>query len=165
MPCLYYGTEQDFHGGNDPSNRERLWDSGFPPARYAPTAAISTFGWTRRLATARRTYRALTPRQHVGALDDAAHGRRADAGMMAYERVDGGNYALVVIHAKDATARDGHGARRQRDAPCRQPEGTELVNVLGAEPAMVTVGTNGATNVGLGPWGSAVFVPQSQVRR
>jgi glycosidase len=29
VPCIYYGTEQDFTGGNDPSNRERLWDTGF----------------------------------------------------------------------------------------------------------------------------------------
>ncbi len=29
IPCIYYGTEQEFNGGNDPTNRERLWDSGF----------------------------------------------------------------------------------------------------------------------------------------
>ncbi|KAK7109594.1 uncharacterized protein [Littorina saxatilis] len=25
IPIIYYGTEQDFHGGNDPHNRESLW--------------------------------------------------------------------------------------------------------------------------------------------
>src|SRR5690606_18669518 len=25
VPCLYYGTEQEFRGGNDPSNREDMW--------------------------------------------------------------------------------------------------------------------------------------------
>src|SRR4029079_10765565 len=30
IPCLYYGDEQDFSGGNDPSNREVLWTTGFP---------------------------------------------------------------------------------------------------------------------------------------
>src|SRR5207248_7001718 len=25
IPCLYYGTEQELAGGNDPSNREVLW--------------------------------------------------------------------------------------------------------------------------------------------
>src|SRR5207237_423378 len=29
LPCLYYGTERDFNGGNDPANREVLWDKGF----------------------------------------------------------------------------------------------------------------------------------------
>ena len=27
IPCVYYGTEQDFHGGNDPENRERMFDT------------------------------------------------------------------------------------------------------------------------------------------
>lgn len=29
LPILYYGTEQAFHGPNDPNNREPLWTSGF----------------------------------------------------------------------------------------------------------------------------------------
>jgi alpha-amylase len=27
IPCLYYGVEQEFEGGNDPANRETLWDN------------------------------------------------------------------------------------------------------------------------------------------
>jgi glycosidase len=30
IPCLYYGVEQEFEGGNDPANRETLWN----PANY-----------------------------------------------------------------------------------------------------------------------------------
>ncbi|MFU8804676.1 MAG: alpha-amylase family glycosyl hydrolase, partial [Bradymonadaceae bacterium] len=30
IPCIYYGTEQDFNGGNDPANRENMWlNNGF----------------------------------------------------------------------------------------------------------------------------------------
>jgi len=29
IPIIYYGTEQNFHGGNDPANREILWPSKF----------------------------------------------------------------------------------------------------------------------------------------
>jgi len=29
IPIIYYGTEQSFKGGNDPRNREPLWNSGF----------------------------------------------------------------------------------------------------------------------------------------
>jgi alpha-amylase len=162
VPCLYYGTEQDFHGGNDPSNRERLWDSGYNTRDIRPDGSASTFGWIRRLATARRTYRALTHGNMSVRWVTQHTGTESDAGMMAYERVDGENYALVVIHARDGAATTEHGGSTMQVS---QPAGTVLVNVLGAEPAMVTVGTNGATNVGLGPWGSAVFVPQSQVRR
>nr|MBK7069290.1 hypothetical protein [Deltaproteobacteria bacterium] len=45
-----------------------------------------------------------------------------------------------------------------------QPEGTELVNILGTEPRTATVGNGGQVTVSLGPWQSAVFVPRSQVR-
>lgn len=27
IPIVYYGSEQAFHGGNDPDNREPLWTS------------------------------------------------------------------------------------------------------------------------------------------
>ncbi len=29
IPCLYYGVEQEFAGGNDPANRETLWDNEY----------------------------------------------------------------------------------------------------------------------------------------
>ncbi|MBN2496092.1 MAG: alpha-amylase [Deltaproteobacteria bacterium] len=29
IPCLYYGVEQEFAGGNDPANRETLWDKRY----------------------------------------------------------------------------------------------------------------------------------------
>lgn len=29
IPIIYYGSEQGFHGGNDPDNREPLWPTGF----------------------------------------------------------------------------------------------------------------------------------------
>jgi len=29
IPIIYYGTEQEFNGGNDPKNREPLWNSGY----------------------------------------------------------------------------------------------------------------------------------------
>jgi alpha-amylase len=29
IPLVYYGTEQGFHGGDDPYNREAMWHSGF----------------------------------------------------------------------------------------------------------------------------------------
>ena len=28
IPIIYYGTEQAFHGGGDPLNRESLWPHG-----------------------------------------------------------------------------------------------------------------------------------------
>ncbi|NOZ87995.1 MAG: alpha-amylase [Deltaproteobacteria bacterium] len=47
IPCLYYGVEQEFSGGNDPANRETMWD----PASY--TKQVWKDG---RWQDARRTY-------------------------------------------------------------------------------------------------------------
>ena len=38
IPCIYYGTEAGFNGGNDPQNREILW-----PSRYDTTAPLYVF--------------------------------------------------------------------------------------------------------------------------
>jgi hypothetical protein len=80
---------------------------------------------------------------------------------MAYERVDGANYGLVVIHAKsgEGATTDGTNPMTVSAAP-----GTELVNLMPEGPRTVTVGAGGAVTVSLGPWQSAVFVPRAQVR-
>ena len=164
IPCLYYGTEQDFHGGNDPSNRERLWDTGYPTADTRADGTASTYGWVRRLIGIRRTYSALRRGSFNVRWSTTHTGSEQDAGTMAFERVDGANYALVVIHAKDGTAETSATSSGGMAMTVSQPEGTELVNVLGTRPASVTVGNGGATTVSLGPWQSAIFVPRSQVR-
>eukprot|EP00455_Lapot_gusevi_P013040 TRINITY_DN1628_c0_g1_i9.p1 TRINITY_DN1628_c0_g1~~TRINITY_DN1628_c0_g1_i9.p1 ORF type:complete len:197 (-),score=66.83 TRINITY_DN1628_c0_g1_i9:100-660(-) len=38
IPIVYYGTEQAFHGGNDPQNREVLWTS-----QYDTNSTLYTF--------------------------------------------------------------------------------------------------------------------------
>jgi alpha-amylase len=164
IPCIYYGTEQDFRGGNDPSNRERLWDTGFSTAERRADNSFTTFGWTRRLIGLRRTYPALRRgTMSVRWVTDHTEAEQ-DAGVMAFERVDGQNYALVVIHAKDGTAetsteRTGGVAMMVNTAP-----GTELVDVLSPTPRTVTVSTGGTLSVSMGPWQASVFVPRAQVR-
>ncbi|MBL8603207.1 MAG: alpha-amylase [Myxococcales bacterium] len=164
IPCLYYGTEQDFRGGNDPANRERMWDTGFNTNERRADNSISTFGYTRQLLSIRRRYPAFR-RGNMAVRWVTTHtGAEPDAGIMAYERVSGESYGLVVIHAKDGTAETSTLSTGGNPMTVSQPQGTVLVNVLGTEPRMVTVGTGGAVVVSLGPWQSAVFVPQSQVR-
>ena len=60
LPCLYYGTEQEFRGGNDPSNREDMWR----PLPYLGQSAAPnpydtggpTFQWVQRLTGLRTAY-------------------------------------------------------------------------------------------------------------
>ncbi|MCS6858565.1 MAG: alpha-amylase family glycosyl hydrolase, partial [Sandaracinaceae bacterium] len=53
IPCIYYGTEQEFGGGNDPANREPLWWSGYS------TNGL-TFRWIAHFTRLRRRHRAFT---------------------------------------------------------------------------------------------------------
>lgn len=162
IPCLYYGTEQDFRGGNDPSNRERLWDTQFSTAEQRADGSTSTFGWTRRLITLRRNLPALR-RGSMSVRWTTEHTEaEQDAGIMAFERVDGQSYALVVIHAKDgnaetSTERTGGAAMMVTAAP-----GTELVDVLSDRPRSFTVASNGTVTVSMGPWQASVFVSRAQ---
>ncbi len=160
IPCIYYGTEQDFTGGNDPANRERLWDSNFDVTEVR-NGQPTTFAWTRRLLAIRRDYSAFRRGTMAFRYTTDHVAAEPDAGIMAYERVDGANYGLVVIHAKsgDGATTDGTTPMTVSAAP-----GTELVNLMPDGPRTVTVGAGGAVTVSLGPWQSAVFVPRAQVR-
>jgi len=151
IPCIYYGTEQDFAGGNDPGNREPLWWSG-----YATDG--ETFTWVARLTRIRRGYRALTHgtftlrwvTEHVGA--------ETDAGMLAFERATlEGDYALVVINSQ------GRQPGRTSDGAVMtvsRAEGEVLVDVLSEET--FTVGEGGTLDVPCDVFQARVLVPVSQ---
>ncbi len=165
IPCIYYGTEQDFHGGNDPSNRERFWETNFSTAARRANNSASTFGWTQRLIQTRLRYPALR-RGAMSLRWTTTHtGAEQDAGIVAFERVDGQNYALVVIHAKDGTAETSADRTGGMPMMVSAAPGTELVDVLADTNRAVTVGSGGSFVAPMGPWQASVFIPRSQVRR
>jgi alpha-amylase len=100
IPCLYYGTEQDFAGGNDPANREVLWNTGF-----ATTG--DTFVHFKKLARLRADYEGLR-RGETNIVWSSEHvADEEDAGIIAYERTGGdagAAYALVVINTSSRKA-------------------------------------------------------------
>src|SRR6202042_2977989 len=98
IPCLYYGTEQDFSGGNDPANREVLWTTGF-------NTSGDTFRHIAKLTALRKQYDALRRGDTNVVWSTADVATEDDAGMFAYERSGGdaqpGSYALVVLNTND----------------------------------------------------------------
>jgi alpha-amylase len=167
VPCLYYGTEQDFHGGNDPANREVLWNTNF-----ATTG--TTFTWFQTLAKIRKAYVALRHglTKVVWSTNDTHD--EEDAGIFAFERTGkdaGSAYALVVLDTNSSHASSTevttNGVLHQMTVS--QPAGTVLVDVLDPMQHHYTVGANGA--ITLTPlqqwapsWQSAmILVPQSQL--
>jgi glycosidase len=157
IPCLYYGTELDFTGGNDPANRQVMWTSGFPTDG-------ATFLHFARLARLRRAYAALRRGDTAVRYATSATGDQTDAGLFAFERSggDAGNrYALVVFNtnARHPSTFGGSGSSML----VSMPEGTELVDVLDPMHPAVTVGPGGSLNLTLAAQSAKVLVPADQV--
>ena len=156
IPCIYYGTEQDFAGGNDPANRERMWDSGF--ATTGPT-----FEWIKRLLAMRRAYVALR-RGLVNIVWSTANtGEEPDAGIFAYERLGadaGGSYVLMVFntHQSHASAPGNDESKMLVTAP----PGTELIDALAADNGSYFVAEDGSLDIILAPMQAALLVPAAE---
>lgn len=158
IPCLYYGTELDFAGGNDPANREVLWTTGFPRNG-------DTFVHFRKLARIRAQYLSLRQgdtnvvwaSQHVG--------DEEDAGIFAFERTGGdagASYALVVINSSNKKASStSNGTARMTAAGAR---GKKLVDVLDPARATYDVGADGTLRVTVPKQRSMILVPQDEAK-
>jgi glycosidase len=153
IPCLYYGTEQDFAGGNDPSNREVLWPTGFPTSG-------DTFRHFAKLARLRAKYPALR-RGDTNVVFSTAHTQgEDDAGLVAYERAGGdagADYALVVINTNarhPSTTADGAKAMKITKA------GVTLVDVLDPEAKTYAVPASGELRLIVPAQRAMILVPQ-----
>jgi glycosidase len=153
IPCVYYGTEQDFDGGNDPGNREPLWTS-----KYKTDG--ETFKWIRKLTDIRKDREALR-RGDTTLLWTTDHvGDEQDAGMLAFERtIKNGDYALIVIntHAKKTSQTSTDESAEGSTMQLSLPEKTKLRDLLGTSKDQ-TVGADGTLKVSLPPYGASIFV-------
>jgi alpha-amylase len=152
LPCLYYGTEQDFSGGNDPANREVMWTRGFDTTG-------TTFTHFARLAKIRRESVALR-RGATEVVYSTSHTHdEPDAGLFAFERKNGDagdRYALVMMNtnARNAT---------QTEIRTTRPEGSVLVEMLGDTRRRLVVGPNGALNANLPAQSALILIPEDQL--
>jgi glycosidase len=164
IPCLYYGTEQQLHGGNDPSNREDLWRGnardGLPP--YDTQNA--TFKLIRALADLRKQYAPLRRGDFKIRWTTASVGAEPDAGTFGFERSLAGETVLVVLNAAacsgartSSTTTGSGGAMQTSFTP-----GTTLKNVLEDEDPedSFTVGAEGRVAVRVPCHGVKVLVRQ-----
>lgn len=157
IPCIYYGTEQDFEGGNDPGNREDMWigQSQDPFSTTAPT-----FSRIQLLAKTRRQHPALA-RGELSILwsSDRTGDSDEDANVFAFERKDvaTGDYAIVVINANlNGSKSPSFGGQAMAVGA---PPGTTLHDALGTLPDPVTVAADGRLSVTLPPSSGAILVP------
>jgi len=137
VPCIYYGTEQGFHGGGDPANRERLWDSG-----YDTSAPL--YQWISTLAGIRNAFPALRRGDTLIRWSTDRTGSEQDAGIFAFERVSGADVALFVMNVNPNQKSET--AFQQWSMQTSFAEGTTLMDTL--DPSFtIKVGTKGTLDV------------------
>lgn len=159
IPCIYYGTELDFAGGNDPGNREVMWTSGFPTTG-------DTFLHVKKLLRLRKAYPALRRGDLAVRFSTDHVADEEDSGMFAFERAGGdagaGAYALVVMNAHPTKA--GVTAKGAAAMAVGVPVGTVLVDVLDPQQPTYTVDGAGALRLNVPAQRAMILVPQDQVK-
>ncbi|MCL2823205.1 MAG: alpha-amylase family glycosyl hydrolase, partial [Polyangiaceae bacterium] len=161
IPCIYYGTEQEFEGGNDPNNREDLWITNF-------NTNNPTFKLIAELNRIRKDYEPLRRGDFVFSqwTDDSA-------GILAFERyTDDNKRVLVVINTHDSESKNTQVPFYNTETETDEVRylktgfgsGTVLVNVLTDDDPTdkVTVEQDGIVNLTLPPRGAKIFVPENQ---
>jgi glycosidase len=151
VPCLYYGTEQGFRGGNDPANREPLWLSNYDTSGvlYRHISALTAL---RRAHVALRrgdfSLRWVTDRT----------GSEEDAGIVAFERSYDTDRVLVVINTNDDHT--SHTSWSGNDMPVGFARGTRLREVFPGTDRSWTVSADGTVRVEAGAREGIVLVAE-----
>ena len=165
IPCIYYGTEQELDGGNDPQNREDMWQ-GNPEQGFSPfDTTHATFQFTRDMIQLRRDHLALRRGEVTlrWTTSTPADLERRDAGILAFERDHPEETALVVINSSDdfesetcAPADEGGACMEVSFSP-----GTTLRDVApGGGDYSVTVSGDGTVEVSVPPRSGRVLLPR-----
>jgi alpha-amylase len=155
VPCLYYGTEQEFRGGNDPANREDLWTSGYDTSG-------PTFRWIARLAKIRKAYASLRRGSVQVTWASSRTGDEEDAGIFAFERNGGTNkngYSLVVLNSNQV-----HPSRTAFEGAAMSviaPANTVLEDVLSGDTW--TVSQDQTLDITVPAMSAVILVPQGDV--
>jgi len=149
IPCIYYGTEQNFSGGNDPANREALWNSGYDTSN-------ETFRHISAMAALRAQYAPLR-RGDLKIIWSTDHtGDEEDAGILAFERTYKNETVVVVLNTNkshdSSTSFEGSVMKTALAA------GTSLRDVFPGRSSTYTVGSGGELKITLAPQTAAVLV-------
>ena len=178
IPCIYYGTEQAYNGGNDPANREDMWripfnayyivydEQGQPITDPAARAkAFKPFDrdhiiytHIKRLTGLRAELAPLRRGDYQVRWATSRTGDEQDAGIYAFERSYDGESALVVLNthksrtSETSATSSGGGAMQVSFAP-----NTVLVDRFSSEPYQVTVDANKQVTVSVPARGGRIL--------
>ena len=131
IPCLYYGTEQDFDGGTDPWDREDMFDGQFeggPSVGDNFNMTSARFKLVAKLNNLRRLYPALCTGTHDNLWNNAS-----GPGNFAYSRTLAGSQQVYVVFNTASTSQS------IGNRPTMYPAGTILVNALNPADTVTVV--------------------------
>lgn len=148
IPCLYYGTEQGFNGGNDPYCREDMLDGNF---EWGPSngdnfnTGHELYRYVQKLSDCRVAFPALVTGAFTQRWQNVS-GR----GIYAYTKSD----VLVVLNTSWDTLTCYPGVPR--------PTGTIYINALNPSETLTNSG-GGSVPVTIGGQSAKIFVPADQM--
>lgn len=154
IPCLYYGTEQGFNGGNDPYDREDMFAGKF---EWGPSRGDNfnlthpLFQWVARLNNFRRLYPALREGAHVNLWCDPR-----GPGLLAYARRLGGQEIFVALNTSGA-------AQKLAARPTVYLPGTRLVNILDTNESFAVLPGPSTPVLDLPAVSAKIFIAQKLV--
>ncbi len=179
IPCIYYGTEQEFSGGNDPANRERLFDTLLDNVYRGGASAqrenlsssgfstqSETFKWIAQLTTLRKKLAPLRRGDLRVTWSTSRTGTEQDAGVLSFTRTYKGKTVLVVTNVHNDKPSETAFGTAQMAVPF--PPGTRLVSVL-ADPYDTTmeksyvVPAQGTLTVRVSSRSTKVLVPETDL--
>jgi glycosidase len=158
IPCLYYGTEQDFDGGADPWNREDMFAGQFeggPSVGDNFNMTHPRFKLVAKLNNLRRLYPELRTGIHWNLWNNPT-----GPGLLAYARRIDGLESYVVLNTASSQQTIGH-------RPTVNPPGTVLVNLFNTSEKLTVI--NGSTGWEIPPFTAqpnsyAIFVAESRLQ-
>ena len=158
IPCLYYGTEQDFDGGADPWNREDMFAGQFeggPSVGDNFNMTNPRFQLVAKLNNLRRHYPELRTGIHWNLWNNPT-----GPGLLAYARRIGGLESYVVLNT--ASTQQTIGYRPTVNSP-----GTVLVNLFNTTEKLTVI--DGSTGWEIPPFTAqpnsyAIFVAESRLQ-
>jgi alpha-amylase len=152
IPCIYYGTEQDFSGGPDPSNREDMWGSEFKTTGQ-------TFKHIQKLIKIRKEQPALRrgDLKFLLVSSESTEGQTTtpQAGIVAFSRTYKSSQVLVVLNThSEKTSRTTFESSGMTTG---LPPGTALIDLM--SQAAYSVDTQGKLDLEVPANQAMILVP------
>jgi len=163
IPYLYYGNEQGFDGGDDPNNREDMFDGQFESGASEGDnfdAGHELFVWVRKLNLLREAYPALRKGDFIERWNTYPSG---GSGIFVYSKTLGGQELIIALNTAATACEVSDGTYGAETA---QTEGTVLVNLLAPDETVVVgqyAGESHRVSFWMPSYGVKIFCPQGDL--